>query len=323
MRKDDDVEIPSLTLDQDELSGRSGAASTPKAGRQRLNPPPARPASVHGGSSQAPAKKTSLAFVYFLMLLITAAIAGGGYWLWLENQKLRSELLGARSQIQDLDSQLVAADVSNTKQGETVEETLANHDSEIRKLWGVSYDRNRKAISDNDQKIEQLESKLAELREVVSTQGKRVAIQADTFNEVENGYNRMLKTLAEMEKGIADQAQSVQQAQAALSTQVDEQKTATKSVTGQVSNLESQLATLKRSLAALEKSINSQSKTIATLSDAPAAPAIPNDLTSRLSNTEEAIRSIDEFRPQVLREINNLKAQVRQMSLELSIANGG
>lgn len=323
MRKDDDVEIPSLTLDQDELSGRSGAASTPKAGRQRLNPPPARPASVHGGYSQVPAKKTSLAFVYFLMLLIIAAIAGGGYWLWLENQKLRSELLGARSQIQDLDSQLVAADVSNTKQGETVEETLANHDSEIRKLWGVSYDRNRKAISDNDQKIEQLESKLAELREVVSTQGKRVAIQADTFNEVENGYNRMLKTLAEMEKGIADQAQSVQQAQAALSTQVDEQKTATKSVTGQVSNLESQLATLKRSLAALEKSINSQSKTIATLSDAPAAPAIPNDLTSRLSNTEEAIRSIDEFRPQVLREINNLKAQVRQMSLELSIANGG
>jgi hypothetical protein len=50
---------------------------------------------------------------------------------------------------------------------------------------------------------------------------------------------------------------------------------------------------------------------------------MPNDLTSRLSNTEEAIRSIDEFRPQVLREINNLKAQVRQMSLELSIANGG
>ncbi|MBJ7549470.1 hypothetical protein [Marinomonas ostreistagni] len=323
MRKDDDVEIPSLTLDQDELSARSGAASTQKAGRQRLNPPPARPASANATISQAPVKKTSLAFVYFLMLLIVSAIAGGGYWLWLENQKLRSELLGARSQIQDLDSQLVAADVSNSKQGETVEERLANHESEIRKLWGISYDRNRKAISVNDQEIEQLENKLAELRDVVSTQGKRVAIQADTFNDVENGYNRMLKTLAEMEKGIADQAQSVQQTRGEVVAQINEQKSATQSVTSQVSGLESQLAILKRSLTALEKSINSQSKTIATLSEAPATPAIPSDLTSRLSNAEEAIRSIDEFRPQVLREINSLKAQVRQMSLELSIANGG
>ena len=82
MRKDDDVEIPSLTLDQDELNDRTSTSATAqKAGKQRLNPPPAKPSVA----KHAPSKKPSLGFVYFLLLLIIGGAGAGGYWLWLEN----------------------------------------------------------------------------------------------------------------------------------------------------------------------------------------------------------------------------------------------
>ena len=319
MRKDDDVEIPSLTLDQDELNDRtSTSASTQKAGKQRLNPPPAKPtAAVH-----APVKKPSLAFVYFLLLLIIGGAGAGGYWLWMENQKLRDELLGARSQIQDLDSQLVAADVSNSELGSTVEETLENHDSEIRKLWAVAYDRNRSAIATNDSKIEVLQGKLADLREVVSTQGKRVAVQADTFNEIENGYNTMVNTVATIEANQKEQVAKV----ASLESEVglaSKQADTVKAQSDRIAALDSQLKSLKQGLDRLAAQVSQQGQGLDKLAKEPSSPEVPSNLGSRLANTEEAIRSIDQFRPQVLREINNLKAQVRQLSLELSIANGG
>lgn len=317
MRKDDDVEIPSLTLDQDELSDRgAGVARAPKVGKQRLNPPPARPVSAH---SHAPAKKTSLAFVYFLLLLIIGGAGAGGYWLWMENQKLRDELLGARSQIKDLDSQLVAADVSTSELGQTVEETLKTHESEIRKLWGVSYDRNRKAIATNDQKIEVLEGKVSDLRDTVSTQGKRAAVQADAFNDIESGYNTMVSTVAGLESSQKQQVEQVESLTSDVNEKVQQQVATIKSQADRIAALDRQLSDLKSSLSNLNKQVSKQSD---ALSSTVSKPSVPDELSSRLQSTEEAIRSIDQFRPQVLREINNLKSQVRQLSLELSLKNG-
>lgn len=319
MRKDDDVEIPSLTLDQDELNDRTSTSATAqKAGKQRLNPPPARPAAA----AQASVKKPNLGFVYFLLLLIIGGAGAGGYWLWFENQKLREELLGARSQIQDLDSQLVAADVSNSELGTTVEETLKTHESEIRKLWGVAYDRNRSAIATNGSKIEVLEGKLAELREVVSTQGKRVAVQADAFNEVENGYNTMINTVATLESTQKEQVAKVSQLAGDLNS-LSKQAGDMKAQGDRIAALDSQLTSLDQALDRLAAQVSQQGQGLDSLAKTPSAPLVPSNLDARLENTEEAIRSIDEFRPQVLREINSLKAQVRQLSLELSMTSGG
>ena len=323
MQKDDDVEIPSLTLDQDEISDRgTGNSHVPKAGKQRLNPPPARPTGSPGAAGYAPAKKTSLAFVYFLLLLIVGGVGAGGYWLWMENQALRDELLGARSQIQDLDSQLVAADVSTNALGQTVEETLKTHDSEIRKLWAVAYDRNRTGIANNDQQIEVLQEKLSELREVVSTQGKRFAVQADAFNDIENGYNTMVNTVAKIEEAQKHQIEEASTLAGDLNAKVEQQGSTIGSQRDRIADLDRQLSELKRSLSGLDSKVSQQSEGIDALSSAASQPSVPSNLSSRLQSTEEAIRSIDQFRPQVLREINNLKSQVRQMSLELSLKNG-
>ncbi|SBS31929.1 Chromosome partition protein Smc [Marinomonas aquimarina] len=319
MRKDDDVEIPSLTLDQDELSDRTPVAGAQKAGKQRLNPPPAKPAAA----TQAAAKKPSLGFVYLLLLLIIGGASAGGYWLWMENQKLRDELLGARSQIQDLDSQLVAADVSNSELGTTVEETLKTHESEIRKLWGVAYDRNRKAIATNDSQIELLETKLSELRDTVSTQGKRAAVQADAFNEIESGFNAMVKTVAALEATQTEQSTKVTQLSDEVVGKVSEQASTIAAQRDRIASLDQQLSALQQSLERLTSNVNQQAQGLDSLANASSTPQVPANLTSQLQNIDESIQSIDQFRPQVLREINSLKAQVRQLSLELSMANGG
>ncbi len=313
MRKDDDVEIPSLTLDQDEISDRPSSVNpAAQAKKRRLNPPPAKPTPGTQATSVR-AKKQSLFGVYFLLLLILAAAGAGGYWLWLDNQKLRNELTGAKSQIQDLDHQLLAADVSSDKLGATVEEVLKNHDSEIRKLWGVAYDRNRGNISANTEALEKLDGRLGDLRETVSTQSKRVAVQADAFNEVENGYNRLIDSVAAVEVKQTAQDESVSE----LVAKGEQNASALSAQQGSIEAMRLQLDEISSRLDSLANSLEEQRRLVASASD---SPSVTPEMEAQLNSYDEAIKSIDEFRPQVLREINSLKAQVRQISLQQTLS---
>ncbi|RDL45864.1 hypothetical protein DN730_02100 [Marinomonas piezotolerans] len=316
MRKDDDVEIPSLTLDQDEISDRSSlSAQANQAKKRRLNPPPAKPAQASTANTKH-TKKPSLAGIYLLLLLILCGSAGGGYWLWMQNQALRDELLGAQSQIQDLDHQLLAADVSTDQLGSTVEETLKNHESEIRKLWGVSYDRNRGNISSNSDAIEQLDDKLSQLRETVSTQAKLVAVQGDAFNEIEDGYNRLIETVANVQNSQESQKSSL----TTISEKLDRSAAEQASQQGRIEALRLQLDQTVTSLEQIAQRLEQQKIELANIQAKPSDSAPSAEVNAKLNEYDEAIRSIDEFRPQVLREINSLKAQVRQISLQQTLS---
>lgn len=313
MRKDDDVEIPSLTLDQDEISDRpSTANAAAQAKKRRLNPPPAKPTHSPQATSVR-AKKQSLFGVYFLLLLIIAGAGAGGYWLWLDNQKLRNELIGAQSQIQDLDHQLLAADVSSDKLGSTVEEVLKTHDSEIRKLWGVAYDRNRGNISANTEALEKLDERLSQLRDTVSTQARLVSVQGDAFNEVENGYNRLIDSVAAVE--VKQEQQDTLLGE--LNGTVEQSSKAVSAQQGNIEALRLSLDELSSRLDGLSGTLEEQRQQIASASE---SPAFTPEMEQQLNSYDEAIKAIDEFRPQVLREINSLKAQVRQISLQQTLS---
>lgn len=305
MRKDDDVEIPSLTLDQDEVSERRPSAATPKS---QTTPTPARPAHapnvVH--------KKQSLAGIYFLLILLLIISAGAGYWLWQQNMQLRNELYGAKSEIQNLDHQLLAADVSANKQGETLEETLNNHASEIRKLWGVAYDTNRKSIASNDAAIEDVQKKLSTMRETMSTQSKRIAVQAEAFNEVEAGFNKLVPSVANIDQAVKSIA-------AKQDEQAKQLQSAEKLITSQRGQNEAQALSLEqisKSLATLEKKVASvETQTMGSNS------ADMADVEQTLSRHQEAIESSDTFRVQVNAEIIRLRKQINQLMLEQQLIN--
>ncbi|NLQ16353.1 hypothetical protein HGG82_01780 [Marinomonas sp. M1K-6] len=291
MRKDDDVEIPSLTLDQDEVSERRHSATVTKGRPVPSSVRPAHaPAVVH--------KKANLLGVYLLLLLILMASVGAGYWLWQQNRQLRNELYGAKSEIENLDHQLLAADVSANEQGETLEEILKSHDSEIRKLWGVAYDTNRKAIASNAANVEDVQKKLSVLRETLSTQSKLVAIQSEAFSDIEAGYNKLIPSVSAIDSTVQDLATKQDQQAKLIAAQVGQNEAQTLSLDQVLQSL----ATLEEKVTAIEKQAE----------DATAG----TDIQQTLDRHQNAIDSSDAFRVQVNSEIIRLRKQINQLMLE-------
>ncbi|TPE52300.1 hypothetical protein FJM67_07630 [Maribrevibacterium harenarium] len=321
MRKDDDVEIPSLSLDQDEVLARQTAKQG--APKRKLNPPPARPAPTKPAPSVQ--KRQSLFGVYFLIVVLSVAAGGAGFWLWQQNLLLTAELAAARNEIKDLGHQLIAADVSVGEIGDTVEETLKLHDSEIRKLWGVANDRNRKAIKEINDKLAAVEEKLSAVRESVSTQGKLVAIQGDAFNEIEAAYQRLLESSKLLETQAAEQAQqlsAIQGRQEILDTQAQGVQVALGQKDQQFAQLQSAVAAVREQTVALEAANQTLVKDVDGLKVAASKPAVAanNGATSeQVAELTDAVVSMDSFRAQVLQDIDVLKRQVNQLFLDQSL----
>lgn len=316
MQRDDDVEIPSLTLDQDEVSDRRPSATVPK---RTPSPSPARP--THAPMSASVQKKNNLIGIYLLMVILLLVSAGGGYWLWQQNAQLRNEIYGARSEIQNLDHQLIAADVSANKQGQTLEETLKTHDSEIRKLWAVAYDRNRKTIADNGVEIEKLQKSLASIKDTLSTQSKRIAIQSAAFNDIEAGYNKLIPTVSnidEVVKLVATKQETVVAQQEAVILQQEVQAKQLQSAESQIALQAGQSQTQALNARSILKDLASAQKKISALENESGSISTADlaNIQVTLTNHQDAINSSDEFRTQVNAEIIRLRKQINQLVLE-------
>ena len=305
MRKEDEVEIPSLTLDDDELKEHSPSTAS-AAPKRRLTPAPAHPTTAHHS------KRPSNRGVYFVLFLVIVMAAGASGWMWFENQKLTAALVTVQAQLNQINSQVSEVDASADERVTSVAQTLENHDSEIRKLWGVANDRNRTALAEQAKSLTALEQKMAQLRESLSTQSKLVAVQGDAFNEVENGYNRLVETVTAVESTQDAQAQTL----SSMADSVDHVEAAQKDAAAyqrdQLGRVSKRLETLAGQVDSLSSRVRSLGMELETVASQPSN--LPDNLSRRLQTTEEAIESIDQFRPQVLREINSLKAQVRQLS---------
>tara|TARA_B100000809_G_scaffold149363_1_gene146889 strand:- start:4483 stop:5295 length:813 start_codon:yes stop_codon:yes gene_type:complete len=94
------------------------------------------------------------------LVVAIAATSGSGYLAW-QLQQTETLLLSADTRLQALESRL---DFSNEESNQSVEAISAKlkwADAEIRKLWGVSYDTNRKTIKANSNTIKTNSSQLA------------------------------------------------------------------------------------------------------------------------------------------------------------------
>ncbi|MEO9274225.1 hypothetical protein ABFY09_05130 [Marinomonas sp. 5E14-1] len=307
MRRDDDVEIPSLTLDQDEVSERRPNMATPKARSIPTQVQPKHaPNVVH--------KKANLLGVYSLIVVVLLAVAGGGFWLWQQNMQLRHEVYGAKTEIQNLDHQLLAADVSANKQGQTLEETLKEHDSEIRKLWAVAYDRNRTAIANNNKAIEVLEKQVASLKETLSVQSKRIAIQSDTFNDIEAGYNKLVPNVASLDSAVKNVTALQEQQSTSLNevgSKIIAQEEQVEALDSSVVSQTAVLSKIQQELVVLQSEVAAFDDKTANISDADLVT-----VKQTLASHQDAIDSSDAFRTQVNSEIIRLRKQINQLMLE-------
>ena len=234
-------------------------------------------------------------------------MAGLGYWVWQQNQQLRYELSGAKSQIANLEHQLLAANVSANKQGEIVEQTLQDDDSEIHKLWGVSYDNNRKTIADNSDDLDELKEKLSVIYDDIANYSKIIKLQNDTFSDLDANYNQLITTIADLDQAAQPIVVDWASYQEKINDQADKIASLEKEVTSQTGNDEAQ-----------SLDIDALQEQVTQLANKPGGlnAAELSDLTHTVNKHQEALNSNDTFRSQLNRQILRLSKQINKLILQ-------
>ncbi len=97
--------------------------------------------------------------VSFVMAILVAGLALAGWFIANQQQQLATEqdkLEDANSRLVKLEERLSATDSVLSQEGQDTKQQLGLWESEIRKLWAVSNERNKKWIQDNQAAVKKL-----------------------------------------------------------------------------------------------------------------------------------------------------------------------
>lgn len=152
----------------------SSRARPNKAGDARRDKPARSGKSV---SSKASSSKSSGVLIF--LLLLSFAVSG---YLYYQLQLSLDVQLDMGSRVALMESKLSVTDESLSQSGAAIQALLQDHDvkidtnlSEIRKLWGVAYDTNRKSID--------------ELRASSSTIANNLSGAVDRLGEIDDRFD--------------------------------------------------------------------------------------------------------------------------------------
>lgn len=151
-------------------------------------------------------------------LILALAGLGGAAFLYQQWQSSRLALVNAEARIAELEKRFEMSGEESAASVDVLGAKVRENASEIRKLWGVSHDTNRKAIAANTNAIEANKKTLASLSGQV------------------NGMSAQVKKAAEIEKALAELRQA--------NTQKDRE------VTDKLASLERQLNSVRSDLTA-------------------------------------------------------------------------
>ena len=182
--------------------------------------------------------------------------------------QMDNKLSDSTEQLGNLASQLSATDESLNQSAEQISETLKLHDSEIRKLWGVSNDRNKAWIQENQAAIKKLSGSQTQV-------DKTVAALREEVKRLEGSLKQYVIARNQMQTQIDLLNEEVKQAQSRLAAQ---KKTV------------DSLAAIQPQLVALAKLQAGEG------------------LDARLAEIEAAIQAFDTYRRQVNVRLDKLEA---------------
>ena len=92
----------------------------------------------------------------FVMALLIAGLALAGWFIANQQQLLTAEqdrVSDANKRIERLEARLVATDSALSQDGDATKQQIGLWESEIRKLWAVANERNKKWIKDNERSV--------------------------------------------------------------------------------------------------------------------------------------------------------------------------
>ena len=218
----DPIVVPSMKLDKDDV--RSGQAKPQRSAIKRSAPTATKkqaPASVTSGS----AMMSKLALIALLFAITIASFSSYFFYQQsLQNQALEAQLAELSLGVQSLT-------VNTAALTEEAEEAHQFASSEIRKLWGVAYDRNRSAIASNTTAIARLETSLAS----TSSQVQQAARSA---GESGSAVERLQSELASKDVLVNEANQRA----LLLGEVIQEQQTSMQQLSDRIADLERQNA---------------------------------------------------------------------------------
>ncbi|MBC7184794.1 MAG: hypothetical protein H5U30_14630 [Marinobacter sp.] len=302
---------------------RAAAERKPKASSAGKGEPPRRERPAGGGKSgtggNGGSGRGSMAVLWLLVIVV--AVGAGVAWY---SQYQRMQVL--ESQLEEADywarqSKLALArfqgDLSET--GETLQERgasmedqiaaqekrLDTADSEIRKLWAIANERNKKRLDEHQERIAALESGLAEGQKAIGA--------------METSLEKVQTSLS------ADIASLKEQTQTSIAALQD----ASRQATEQLTRLSQQLADVdqviesrirrfeqeqKLGISGMEGRISALERETDQLSDDGRVQALRNELAS----LKRTVESIDASRSQLTSRLVRLSEEVNQLRTQVS-----
>jgi len=369
-RYDDIGDMPSLMPDSDEIKGapkqsfsasKSGVGngqgegtdgSSRRAGRDGGRPIPA-PRAMHSGSPQIVAKTSGI--LWFMVVTMFVGVLGGGFWSYnkLTDVDLmltvsRGELDHARKRIGELEALVVATDVNSNKSGTVVQaqvRLIDNRakernkfvDTEIDKLWGVTYRTNRPAIEENQKAIDNNTATVKQHQEKLESQSERAEQQQSTMALQQTQIGEINQASQLSTQSVQDQLFKVELLQEKLASVLKQVSTQEKALSDQYktdlgqAQLAQQHAKDLVSLATVIKDLADQMGGSATDEDLSMLTNRLGDLENksrvmtaieqnasqmdeRVYLLEQSIDSVNSFRRDTSRSLDQLRNQIRNLA---------
>jgi hypothetical protein len=225
-----------IVPESDERIGRGRAGSSKQAdvgstGSRKSEKPHYSNSSA--SKAGAPGVKSIGLIWKFLVLILMCGLGGLGYFFVEQTERL-SQLQG---RFDELEAKIVSTDESLNESGTALAvklkdqgETLDKHWSEIKKLWGVSHDRNRKKIE---------------------AQEKTLAAQSKTVKNLQASMSARKKEITTLTGKVDKASQSMEtvvNSSLAAKLEMNDLVGQSQQINDQVNNLEKSFESLKQNL---------------------------------------------------------------------------
>ncbi|WP_375191740.1 hypothetical protein [Marinobacter sp.] len=317
IRPDDDELRAERPIGSAEPKKAADNKPKPSAGGKAEPPGPARPSGgAKGGSGGG---RGSSALLWLLVVVVAAAAGAGWYTQEQRVQALESQLEEAdywarqsKLALARFEGELSETGENLQERGESLEDKIAAQekrldtaDSEIRKLWAVANERNKKRLDEHQERLAALESGLAENDKAIgaveaSVEQARQSLSADIV-ALKNQTETSVAALQDANRQATEQLTRLSQQLADVDQVIEnrirrfeqEQKLG-------ISGLEGRVAALERETDQLAGDSRVQ------------APS------NELANLKRTVDSIDASRSQLTSRLVRLSEEVNQLRTQVS-----
>lgn len=174
------------------LGGAAPESYEPESGARRARPAAGntRPAKS-SASKPSPVQKAAPSRLGGLALLVAVAALGGSGFLAWQLQQSQEALATADSRLVALEQKFELSDDESSQSVTALQAKLKWADAEIRKLWGVSYDTNRKNISAHKAKLASLEKSLGAVSKTAKATKTTAATAQNQLSKLQVEFNEL------------------------------------------------------------------------------------------------------------------------------------